>query len=169
MNDPVIIVDYDRIWPQLFEEEKGRIFQSLGHRSLTVEHIGSTAVPGLAAKPIIDILIGVKQLSEAREYISFLQKIGYEYVPEFEKVIPERLFFRKGMPPHRTHHIHLVEKGSDFWERHLRFRDILRANPDIAREYELLKKDLALKFSFDRDAYSNSKTEFIERVLSGIF
>ena len=133
-----------------------------------MEHIGSTAVPGLAPKPIIDILIGVKQLSEAREYISFLQKISYEYVSEFEKVVPERLFFRKGILT-RTHHIHLVEKESDFWERHLRFRDILRANPDIAREYELLKKDLALKFSFDRDAYSNSKTEFIERVLSGIF
>ena len=160
----VVIVDCDPRWPAMFEEEKVRILATIGPHVVAVEHIGSTAVPGLAAKPIIDILVGIRWLHDARLCIGPLAAIGYEYVPEYEDELPERRYFRKGPPGGRTHHVHMVEVMSDFWDRHLRFRDYLRAHPEEARRYDALKRKLAAKFGADREAYTNAKAEYVRSV-----
>lgn len=163
---PVIIVDYNPRWPALYEEEKGRLLGVIGHKVVAIEHVGSTAVPGLGAKPVIDITIAVRRLADAEECIELLQSAGYEYVPEFEDSMPERRYFRKGSPGARSHHIHMVELTSDFWERHLLFRDFLRAHPEVAEKYYDLKKGLATKYGEDREGYTEAKTTFIEGVVA---
>lgn len=167
MGYPVIIVDYNPQWPALYEEEKGRLLGVIGHKVVAIEHVGSTAVPGLGAKPIIDITVAVHRLADAEECIELLPSIGYEYIPPDKVGIPERRYFRKGLPGARTHHIHMVELASDFWERHLLFRDFLRAHPEVAQQYYELKKGLATKYGEDREGYTEAKTSFIEPVVAG--
>ncbi|MGB2799389.1 MAG: GrpB family protein [Dehalococcoidia bacterium] len=166
MTYPVGIVNYDPQWPVLYEEEKGRILGVIGHKIVSIEHIGSTAVRGLAAKPIIDIMIAVRSLADADKCIEPLQDIGYEYVREFEVEIPARRFFRKGPPEARTHHIHMIELTSEFCERHLMFRDYLRTHPEAAQQYYKLKKELAARYGSDREAYAEAKTPFIESIVA---
>lgn len=137
-------------------------YHSLKQEVADIQHIGSTAVPGLSAKPIIDILIAVNQLAAAEEYSIHLQKIGYEYVYYAENI--DRLFFRKGTP--RTHHVHIVEYGSWTYWRHILFRDYLLVHPETAQRYEQLKREIAIKFKTDRNAYTNSKTEFIQSIVA---
>jgi GrpB-like predicted nucleotidyltransferase (UPF0157 family) len=165
MTDLVTIADYDPQWPILFESEKAAILSLIGHVVVAVEHVGSTAVPGLGAKPIIDIMVAVRYLADAQECVGPLQSIGYKYIPEHEASIPERRFFRK--PPHgtRAFHLHMVKLTSDFWKRHLLFRDYLRTHRKEAQRYYQLKKELAAKFGLDRDAYTDAKASFIESVL----
>ena len=160
----VAVVDYDPRWPGQFEEEKARILAAVGPRILAVEHIGSTAVPGLAAKPIIDILAGIRHLEDAMECVAPLAAIGYDYVPEFEAELPDRRYFWKGLREAHTHHVHLVEIGGTFWRRHLAFRDYLRTHPEDARRYAVLKRDLAAKFGADREGYTDAKTAFIRMI-----
>jgi GrpB-like predicted nucleotidyltransferase (UPF0157 family) len=164
MRQQIIIVDYDPQWPILYEEERTKILAVIGDKVVAIEHIGSTAIPDLGAKPIIDIMVGVRNLAKADECIEPLQGIGYEYVPEYEVSIPERRFFRKSSPAHI--HLHMVEWTSDFWERHILFRDFLRTHPETARQYHQLKTELAAKFGSDRDAYTAAKTSFIESVVT---
>ena len=166
VGHPVIIADYNPQWPVQYEEEKERILGLIGHKVLGIEHVGSTAVPGLGAKPIIDIMVAVGHLADAEECIELLPGIGYEYVPPSEVGIPERRYFRKGTPEVRTHHIHMVELTSDFWERLLLFRDFLRTHPDVAQQYYQLKKGLAAKYGSDREGYTEAKTSFIEPVVA---
>jgi GrpB-like predicted nucleotidyltransferase (UPF0157 family) len=166
MSAPVVIVDHNPQWPSLYEQEKSLLLGAIGHIVAAIEHIGSTAVPGLGAKPIIDIMIGLHQLDDAVECIPRLQSLGYQYVPEFEAAIPERRFFRKGPDEARSHHIHMVERASDFWERHLLFRDYMRAHPEEAWRYQQLKQELAARFGSDRDGYSHAKAPFIQAVLA---
>jgi GrpB-like predicted nucleotidyltransferase (UPF0157 family) len=161
---PIEIVDYDATWPRQFEEEKRRILAATGRYVAAVDHIGSTAVPGLAAKPIIDILVGLRSLSDATNCIIPLTGLGYEYVPEFEAELPERRYFRRVVPRPRTHHIHMVETRSEFWRRQLLFRDYLRAHPEDARAYEALKRDLASRFEVGRE-YAAAKSVFISAIL----
>ncbi len=163
MGSPVIIVDYDPQWPILYEEEESRIRSVIGHLVVVIEHVGSTAVPGLGAKPILDIMVAVRQLADVEKCIEPLGSIGY--VPEDESSIPERRLFYKGPPGARAYHLHMVELTSDFWERHLLFRDALRTNPGVAQEYYQLKKDLAAKYGSNRGAYTDDKTSFIEAVV----
>lgn len=164
MKSPVVIVHWDPQWPGLFKDEKARIAKLNGTRAAIIEHIGSTAVPGLGAKPIIDIMIGVDTLCIADECIEPLESIGYKYVPEFEASIPERRFLWKGTEAKRTHHIHMVEIISDFWERHLLFRDYLCTHPAEAENYYKLKTRLAGTYGADRDGYTDAKTSFIESI-----
>lgn len=164
MAHPVVIADYDPQWPILFEEEKGRIQGVIGERVLAIEHIGSTAVPGLGAKPVIDIMVGIRRLADAKECVEPLKSIGYEYRPEVEAEIPERRYFDKGLPGARTHHLHMVELSGDFWERHLLFRDYLRKHPGVAGQYYRLKKGLAARYKTDRAGYTEAKTAFIRSV-----
>jgi GrpB-like predicted nucleotidyltransferase (UPF0157 family) len=167
MSRPVRIEDYDPQWPVLYEEEKCRIFEVIGDMIVRIEHIGSTAVPNLGAKPIIDIVVAVNRLSDAEKCIKPLQRIGYEYQPEHETSMPERRFFRKGNPPKEQHyHLHMVERTSDFWKRHLLFRDYLRTHPKATQEYYELKKKLAIEYDTDREAYTEAKTSFIESVVA---
>ena len=162
---PVVIVPYDPDWPLEFESEARLIQEQIGSYLEALEHIGSTAVPGLGAKPVIDIMPGLRQLSDARWCIRPLANIGYEYVPEFEDEMPERRYFRKGPPEARTHHVHMVETSTEFWHRHLLFRDYLRTHPVTAEEYEALKHRLAKLHATNREAYTQAKTEFIRGIV----
>jgi GrpB-like predicted nucleotidyltransferase (UPF0157 family) len=167
---PVEIFDYDEEWPSKFLEEKTKIMDAIGDTVVEVEHVGSTAVPGLCAKPIIDIIVGIRKLIDAKNCIVPLESINYEYVPEYEASIPERRYFRKGPSemPNDHFHLHMVEHGSDFWKRHLFFRDYLRTHPGAAREYCELKKRLAAKYGLNREAYTGAKTTFIESIVSKV-
>ena len=148
-----------------YEAEKARILAAIGRWLVAIEHVGSTAVPGLGAKPIIDITAAIRSLSDTPQCVEPLRAIGYEYVPEFEADLPERRYFRKG-PPEDHYHLHMVEQTSEFWARHLLFRDTLRAHPEVAREYERLKRELAARFGSDREGYTDAKTEFIESTIA---
>ena len=161
----ILIAEYDPIWPQLYSEEKARILAVAGNYIDEIQHVGSTSVPGLGAKPIIDIMVGLRDLSLVEQCVQPLENLGYEYLGEYG--IPERHYFRKPLANvgTRTHHIHVVVKRSDFWRRQILFRDYLRAHPEDARQYYLLKKGLAEKFGSDREGYTDAKTEFIESIL----
>jgi len=139
--------------------ERESLLGSLGPLAMAVEHVGSTAVPNLRAKPIIDILVTVNEIRlDALE--DSLGRLGYVHVPIGD---PERLFFRKGMP--RTHHVHVVRHGGNEHRKHLIFRDRLIAHPEELAEYERLKESLALRFREDRQAYSDGKDGFIVMIL----
>jgi GrpB-like predicted nucleotidyltransferase (UPF0157 family) len=160
--NPVTIVDYDPRWPMMYVDEKAEILKAVGSIIVAIEHIGSTAVTGLAARSITDMMFAVRNLEDAESCIQPLQTIGYE----LEGEMPERRFFRRGQRGAGTHHLHMVEIGSDFWERHLLFRDYLLVHPEAAQQYSQLKKELAPKFCSDRDAYTDAKTNFIESVVA---
>ncbi len=164
---PVRIVPYDAAWPGRFAEERARLAAALAAPGLEIEHVGSTAVPGLGSKPIIDIMVGVEDLAIVEAGIPGLDQIGYRYVPDYEDVLPERRYFRKSSGGLRTHHLHCVVRGTPFWERHLAFRDALRERPDLAAEYGALKARLARAFGTDREGYTDAKGSFIEAVLAG--
>jgi GrpB-like predicted nucleotidyltransferase (UPF0157 family) len=161
--DPVIVTSYDPQWPAEFVAEEARIRAAILRPAL-IEHIGSTAVPNLAAKPVIDIMIGLASLAEATNWIRELQALGYEYVPEYETVMPERRYFRRMESARRSHQIHMVERGGDFWVRHLAFRDFLSTNPQHANDYGRLKMELAARFRDDRDGYMDGKDKFIKNL-----
>lgn len=168
MQSPVEILEYDPEWPRIFEKEKVKIIGVLRDKAVAVEHVGSTAVQGLGAKPIIDITVGIRDLSDAKGCIGPLESIGYEYVPEYEVEIPERRYFRKGPSnvPNKHYHLHMVEHGGDFWQRHLLFRDYLRVHTDVALDYYRLKKELAAKYRMNRKAYTEAKSAFVEAVIA---
>ncbi|MFI5262971.1 MAG: GrpB family protein [Candidatus Kapaibacterium sp.] len=167
-NEKIIIKEYDPKWPAIYDSERNQIMEAIGHYVADIQHIGSTAVPGLAAKPVIDILVGLRRLLDAQDCILPIEGMEYEYVPEFEEEFPERRYFRKSVNGKRTHQIHMVEIGTDFWKRHLLFRDHLREHPKTAEEYGLLKRALAVTFANDREGYTNSKTPFIQNILDQI-
>ncbi len=169
--DEITLVEYDPRWPEQFAQEAERVRAALGEdKVVAVEHFGSTAVPGLSAKPIIDMLVAVRSLQEARGYaVPALGAMGYAYWPD--DPAPDRMFFVKGLPPNgpRTHHVHVVEPSISYNPRlgefsftdRLLFRDYLRAHPDEARRYENLKSDLAARFPDDREGYTEGKTEYV--------
>ncbi len=164
---PIELVAYTPAWTTAYEREAARIREAAGEHVVALEHVGSTAVPGLAAKPIVDLLGGVERLADADAAVDALEAIGYDYCPAFEESLPQRRYFRRTVNGHHTHHLHVVRRDSDFWDRHVRFRDCLREDPDLARAYEQLKRRLARDHTDDIDGYTEGKTEFIERVLDG--
>jgi GrpB-like predicted nucleotidyltransferase (UPF0157 family) len=159
--DEIVIVDYDPKWPRLFAEEQRDILQAAPESILQVEHIGSTAVPGLAAKPIVDLMARSRTVPLNPQSIHALAGIGYEDLGEHG--IPGRHFFRKGQP--RSFHLHVVADYGVFWNRHLHFRDYLRSHPDAAADYADVKRELATQFGGNREAYTEAKTTFIEEIL----
>jgi GrpB-like predicted nucleotidyltransferase (UPF0157 family) len=166
--DEIDIVAYDPGWPGAYEAERIVVLSALvGIDIVTIAHIGSTAVPGLAAKPIIDIAATVRSVTVARDRaVSVLEGLGY--LLWADNPDPEHLFFVKGLPPRapqRSHHLHLVEPG-DWFDDSIRFRDILRGDPTAARSYEALKRDLAERHGADREAYTEAKSTFVAVVLS---
>ena len=160
-EDPIVVVDYNANWCNQYEQEKQQILLALGDSVTNIQHIGSTAVPGLAAKPVIDMLLGLKQIPPLLSHISSLAAMGYSYYGELG--IPDRHYFRRGMP--RTHQIHAVLTDGEFWQRHILFRDFLRSHPEAAQRYETLKRKLTQEFECDRTNYTNSKTPLIEQLL----
>ena len=156
----VRVVPHHLAWAALFAEEAARLRSALGRAVTGMEHIGSTSVPGLAAKPILDFSASVLSLAGAVHLIPALERLGYQHKADPE--IPERLYFVKGPPERRTHHLSLAEPGSGFWREHQRFRDLLRADPALAAGYERLKHDLAARHPGDRLAYTTGKKSFID-------
>ena len=156
---------YSDDWAIEFAKENALLLSLIKEWAQDIQHIGSTAIPGLAAKPVIDIMIGVKGLSEADLHcVSKIQSLGYDYIQKYEVELPNRRYFQKTSPQGiRTHQIHLVEINSDIWKRHLLFRDYLRLHPTIAKQYENLKKSLAETYS-DTYEYANAKTTFIRNI-----
>jgi GrpB-like predicted nucleotidyltransferase (UPF0157 family) len=160
---PVTIAEYNTRWPEMYASEKARIADAIGEWLVDIQHVGSTSVPGLAAKPVIDIMPGVRTLEDDKHFIPRMEAIGYEYVPVHEDDIPERRYFRRGHP--RMFHVHITEHGGDFWTKHIAFRDHLREHPEAAEEYAALKHKLAAEHGDDRIGYVNAKTEFITRIV----
>jgi len=158
----LIIVDYNPAWPELFEQEKAHLLAALGDRVETIEHFGSTSVPGLAAKPVIDILIGVRDLAEVERFcIAAITGLGYEYVPDYEDEMPNRRYFRRSDADGvRTHHVHLWPVDHPDYDRHIVFRDYLRTHPDEAAAYEAVKRELITQFD-DGNDYAEAKSVFV--------
>lgn len=150
-------------WAALFEEEASRLRSLMGAAALSVEHVGSTSVEGLDAKPIIDLMVGVRNLEEARAWVPGIEALGYEFRPKDD--IPARIFFAKGPTTLRTHHLSLAESSSDYYQDHLRFRDHLRAHATAREEYRTLKQRLAREFPCDRAAYTEGKAAFIRQTV----
>ncbi len=153
---------YSSQWAVRFASEKRRLSRFLGSARCRIEHIGSTAVPGLDAKPIIDIAIMIPSFRRLPLWIQRLGKAGYSYKGEYG--LSGRHFFSRGKPV--THHLHLVEKDSLHWDNWLLFRDYLLAHPGEAKRYSVFKKRLAARFADDRDAYTRAKTPFVTRLLT---
>jgi GrpB-like predicted nucleotidyltransferase (UPF0157 family) len=172
VREEVCIAPYDSNWPDLFRREAEHLRSCLpGGLIRRIEHFGSTAVPGLAAKPVVDILVQVTSLRVARTEIApILEAQNYDYFwrPSFGDDVPPwyAFFIKRDRRAIRTHHIHMVTRGPAFkahWER-LHFRDTLIANPQVARAYKNLKITLAADHPNDRVAYTSGKTAFIERI-----
>ena len=162
------IVPYDPRWPSAFEAEAVRLRNTLGALALRIDHNGSTSIPGLAAKAIVDIQISVALLQPIAAYSAPLQAIGYVHLPDPDDSFCP-FFHRPSQWPH-THHVHVVKMGDAEERRTLAFRDYLREHGEVAREYEQLKRDLAREFApsdrESREAYARAKTIFIERIVA---
>jgi GrpB-like predicted nucleotidyltransferase (UPF0157 family) len=162
MPGPVIIVDYDPHWPDFFEELRAPVVAALGDLVVGVEHVGSTAVPGLAAKPIIDMDVVVPSVSDIPEAIRRLAILGYVHRGDLGIAGREAFTSPSGKP---RHHLYVCALGSEELRRHRSFRDHLLTHPEDARAYTALKKAAALRFAEDRAAYNEAKTRFVEAVL----
>jgi GrpB-like predicted nucleotidyltransferase (UPF0157 family) len=164
------IAPYDHDWPRNFDAEAEALRASLGRLIARIEHVGSTSIPGLASKPIIDIQISVDSLDPLKPFSARLASVGYVHVPDpdpgFERVYPH---FRKPAAGPATHHVHLCVSGSEMERRHLAFRDYLRDHMDAAQQYALLKRSLAAAHGLttrdDLLAYTSAKGPFIESVI----
>jgi GrpB-like predicted nucleotidyltransferase (UPF0157 family) len=167
-RDPIVIVEYDDAWPTMFEAERARLAAVFAPALVRpIEHIGSTAVPGLAAKAIIDMLAVVGDIESARRCVNGIASIGWVSAPEPSDDAQRRLSLCTPSIEHRTHHLHVVEERFDGWRGWLAFRDRLRADPGAAAEYAALKRDLADRHGADpdeRDAYRAGKADFIVEV-----
>lgn len=164
VDEPIRLSAYDPSWPEAFATEAG-VLRGLLEPWITggIHHVGSTAVPGLTAKPIIDIMVGVSSLDDSRPSIDVLTDAGWWYAP----YRPDTMhWFCRPDPARRTHHLHLVPTGSQWYRAELAFRDHLIAHPEDATAYTCLKLDLAKRFANDREAYTDGKTDFILEVLA---
>jgi GrpB-like predicted nucleotidyltransferase (UPF0157 family) len=162
-DEPVRIVAYDEGWPERFEHERAALATAIGHWVVGgIHHVGSTAIPGMEAKPVIDILVGVEDLGGSRGCFDPLARLRYVYFPYRSD---EMHWFCKPDPSRRTHHLHLVPADSPRFHDELAFRDYLRAHRDMVREYGALKRRLAAEFRHDREAYTDAKTDFILMIL----
>ena len=161
-DDAIRVVEYDADWPLRFQTLAARVRSLLGARVARVEHIGSTAVPGLAAKPILDIDVVVRAAADLQPNIRELEKAGYRYEGDLGVAGREAL---RRPPDSEPHHLYLLVEGSRELQRHLAFRDALRADQVLREEYAALKRALAQRCRDDRRAYTSSKSDFIETAL----
>jgi len=160
---PIRVVEYDPAWPQRFAEEREALEAAIGDWAVGgIHHVGSTAVPGLEAKPVIDVLVGVEDLRGSLACFSPLAELGYVYAPYLTKTMH---WFCKPSPAQRTHHLHLVPVDSARFREELTFRNQLRSQPELAAVYEALKRELANRYECDREAYTEAKSEFIRNAL----
>jgi GrpB-like predicted nucleotidyltransferase (UPF0157 family) len=168
----IVIASYDPAWPEQFAAEAERILHAFGHLALRIEHVGSTSVPGLAAKPVIDVQVSVPSLEPRELYRSLLTDLGYTHFPlgEFDLVYP---FFKRPAEWPSSHQVHLCVSGSEQERNHLAFRDYLRRHPAVGSAYVALKRKLAVVHDGltmgSQERYSLAKTEFVHSVLNRAF
>lgn len=163
---PVLLLDPRPEWPQQFRDAAAQLRTAFADTPIHVEHIGSTAVPNLCAKPILDILLGAPDFLSITSRIPQLGALGYRYKPEHERELPERRYFSRPATDTPAVHLHAVVHDSPFWRRHLAFRDALRSDPELTRQYAELKRRLATLHADDRAAYTDAKGPFIAQVLA---
>lgn len=169
LQEEVAIAPYDPAWPRMFEEEKQHLLECLPQDLIRrIEHFGSTAVPGLRAKPVVDVLVEVSSLEETKaRVVPLLEAEGYDYFwrPTRGDDVPPfyAWFIKRNAAGTRTHHIHMVEREFEHWDT-LLFRDYLIEHPESAKEYEALKMTMAREYPNDREAYTNGKTDFVVRL-----
>ena len=168
-KDSVVLTPYNPAWPEKAESEILTLKQMLPSALITdIQHVGSTAIPGMLAKPIIDIQIAVNSLDQAKEkFVPIIESLGYQYWDGNPN--PERMFFVKGMPPFgegRTHHIHIFQKDSNLWRDKIIFRDYLKSHPEAAKEYTDLKSQLSEQHALDREEYTDAKKAFVDHIIA---
>ena len=163
MSDEIVLVPYDLSWPYLYTQARDELLALLPEPPVLIDHIGSTAVPGLSAKPVIDVIVLVADMRPVLDHMPVLAAAGYEFRPDVSNA--ERIFLRR-YGPHgvRTHHLHIHTDAQDV-RRHVMFRDALRADPGLRDAYCDLKRDLAALYAADRQAYANGKDKFIDAVV----
>ncbi|MBW5415769.1 GrpB family protein [Pseudomonas luteola] len=161
----VVVSPYSPEWPKAFCAIREELLHVLSPCTMEIEHIGSTSVPGLAAKPVLDILVGARSLTAIESKIPDLVSAGYEYVARYERELLNRRYFVKSTGPLRVH-VHAVELGSAFWMEHLAFRNLLRSDSALRSAYQELKLSLAAQYSSDKSAYQAAKGPFIQSVLA---
>lgn len=165
----IVLIPYSPDWPAQFHAIREELLTVFAPTAVTIEHIGSTSVPGLSAKPVIDVLLGARSLADIELKIKPLSEIGYSYVPKYEVEIPTRRYFVKASATSLRVHLHVVELGSRIWQEHLAFRDRLRADASLRSQYQALKLRLAEEFADDKSAYTAAKGPFIQSVLASVF
>jgi GrpB-like predicted nucleotidyltransferase (UPF0157 family) len=161
----VVVSSYCSAWPEVFGGVRGELLEVFAPLTVGIEHIGSTAVPGLAAKPVIDVLLGAGSLEAIEGRIGGLEAVGYAYVSKYEAELPMRRYFVKAPAEGLRIHVHGVVRGGRLWREHLAFREALRADEDLRARYQELKLRLAREFADDKAAYTEAKGPFIEAVL----
>ena len=170
IQEKVRLQPYDPRWPGLFAAERDRLLllsRQLPVHLIDIQHIGSTAVPGLAAKPVIDMLVGVESMMAAETLLAPLCANGYTTSVEFNASLADRKWLMRWAKGRRTHHLHLVVHGGAVWAQRLRFRDALRADPALAARYAALKAELAAMHPDDREAYTDGKAAFVQAASVG--
>ncbi|HHT7238838.1 MULTISPECIES: GrpB family protein [Bacillus cereus group] len=162
MEQQILIKPYQNEWHEEYVTEKEKFISLLREEIIAIEHIGSTAIEGLGAKPLIDMMIGVTNLQITENWTENLAEIGYEYVP---KETPNWRFFRKGKWRAGTHHLHVYIYNSEEWRNNLLFRDFLIKHEWARKEYSELKERLATTYPFDRVSYTTAKAPFIQKII----
>jgi GrpB-like predicted nucleotidyltransferase (UPF0157 family) len=157
----VRLVEYDARWPALFAAEAERLRDQCGTFTVILEHVGGTSIPGMCAKPVLDIAAGRPAGSSIQDYISAFERAGYEH--RGERGVPGRQFFRRGRP--RSYHVHLVDHDGPLWRDYLAFRDYLRAHAREARQFADVKRALAARFARDREGYLTAKSSHVEEIM----
>lgn len=164
----VVLMPYAADWPDQFARVRNELLAALDGTDGQAEHIGSTAVPGLIAKPVLDVLLGAATLARIEAAVPALARRGYRYVPRYETELPMRRYFvRDADDASLRVHVHGVVTGSPLWREHLAFRDALRADPALIARYQALKQDLATRFAEDKAAYTAAEAPFIRGVIGG--
>lgn len=162
-----IVSPYSPEWPELFEAVRDELLLAFSPTVVAIEHIGSTSVPGLAAKPVIDVVLGTDSLADIESKIKPLGDLGYDYVSKYEDQLPLRRYFVKSSATSSRIHVHGVERGLRLWQEYLAFRNALRADGDLRIRYQELKLRLAAEFAHDKSDYTAAKSPFIHSVLHG--
>lgn len=165
IHEQVMLSPYDQVWPACFNAERGRLLERFPTELLDVQHIGSTAIPGMPAKPIIDIMAGVASMAVADILFESLLDFSYVTSVEFNASLTDRRWFMRHANGHRTHHLHVVVYDGELWRKRLAFRDALRTDASLAERYATLKRELASHHREDREAYTLAKGDFVRSVV----
>ena len=162
-KDIVRLVPYDPEWVEDYKKEEKILRELIGDYVLDIQHVGSTSIPGLSAKPILDVAVAVKDENTLQKLIPILTDAGYDVKDSISDL--GEVLARKGLPENRTHYIHIEVAGSEFWNNHILFRDYLIKHSDYVREYERLKTEVFEQYKNERKKYTLAKNEFISKVI----